>query len=205
MLRIQLLRPVYRLRWLMPLLLIAALLAAACETGDELHPARDEAREEARVTDPKVESLQMEGLPVPEGFRLTEAEHIDRYQAQAGFVDGFTVFFDKEGASISVRVDIYESEGQVQGVMTQAVRGMEVAIESGVQGLEVVPIEGDSIGEEAVAVRDANITSYYIFFSRDNVFGYAGVSAGGSTTPFEEVVLALARELDSRIVASLTA
>ena len=193
MLRIQLLRPVYRLRWLMPLLLIAAMLAAACETGDELHPARDEARKEARVTDPKVESLQMEGLPVPEGFRLTEAEHIDRYQAQAGFVDGFTVFFDKEGASISVRVDIYESEGQVQGVMTQAVRGMEVAIESGVQGLEVVPIEGESIGEDAVAVRDESITSYYVFFRRGNTFGYVGVSAGDSTAPFEEIVLHLAK------------
>ncbi len=203
MLRIQLLRPVYRLRWLMPLLLIAALLAAACETGDELHPARDEAREEARVTDPKVESLQMEGLPVPEGFRLTEAEHIDRYQAQAGFVDGFTVFFDKEGASLSVRADIYETEGQVEQVMAEALRGMEIAIGSGVQGLEAVPIEGEPVGEEAVAVRDENIASYYIIFRRGNVFGYAGVSAGGSAAPFEEVVLSLARELDSRIATGI--
>ncbi len=194
---------VHRLLWLIALLLVPVLLAAACETSDELHPAREQAREEAKVTDPKVESLHMEGLPVPDGFRMTEAEHIDRYQAGAGFVDGFTVFFDKEAASISVRADIYETEGQVQAVMTQALRGMEIAIESGMQGLEAVPIEGESIGEEAVAVRDENITSYYVVFRRDNVFGYAGVSAGGSIAPFEEIVLALARELDSRIAASL--
>ncbi len=195
---------VHRLAWLMPLLLVPALLAATCETSDELHPAREEAQEKAKVTDPKVESLRLEDLPVPDGFRMTEAEHVDRYQAGAGFVDGFTVFFDKEAASISVRADIYETESQVEGVMTQALRGMEIAIGSGVQGLEAVPIEGEPVGEEAVAVRDENITSYYVIFRRDNVFGYAGVTAGGSTAPFEEVVLSLARELDSRIAASIT-
>lgn len=195
---------VHRLAWLMPVLLIPALLAATCETSEELHPAREEARENAKVTDPKVESLRMEDLPVPDGFRMTEAEHIDRYQAGAGFVDGFTVFFDKEGASVSVRADIYEIESQVEEVMAEALRGMEIAIGSGVQGLEAVPIEGESVGEEAVAVRDDSITSYYVIFRRGNVFGYAGVSAGGSTAPFEEIVLSLARELDSRIAASIT-
>ncbi len=80
---------VHRLAWLMPLLLVA-VLAATCETSDELHPAREEAREQAKVTDPKVESLRMEDLPVPDGFRMTEAEHIDRYQAGAGFVEIYT-------------------------------------------------------------------------------------------------------------------
>lgn len=108
-----------------------------------------------------------------------------------------TRFFDRTGAdpaTISLRVDIYQTDDAGDDQMTSSVNRFE----TGIQGYEIRDISGVAVGDEAKAISDSLSGSYNGLFRRDNAVALVGVTAG-EPDAFEATIDDLVRELDRRI------
>jgi hypothetical protein len=137
----------------------------------------------------------MEDLSPPPGFELTEGLGVDP-QSVPGSEGGYKVIYNSEDGNIQLAEYVFPNDDGANEYFDFVFRG---------PGGEKPP--GPAIGDEASAVFDENIPHVLLIgFRRQNVIGSMQLAvdvASGGPESLESEVLALMRELDSRVEETL--